>query len=184
MFLLLHLIIFSIKHFLCHDGKGENSAHRLSLASRPSPPPCQHQWAAACLFWRLDLNSFTFFANVFLLHRIFFNYILSVPWWERWTLSPQKECGLPLPSQPCQYWEAAAGMFWGWVVSSFTFFAHVCYCIWFLFKLNNHCSGMKTMRTQSTDWVWSPALITAFPSLIHSSGYILRVSFHSLPLYL
>jgi hypothetical protein len=34
MFLLLHLVIFSIAYFLCHDGKGDNSAHRLSLASR------------------------------------------------------------------------------------------------------------------------------------------------------
>jgi len=33
MFLLLHLIFFSILYFLCHDGKGENSVHRLSLAT-------------------------------------------------------------------------------------------------------------------------------------------------------
>ncbi len=32
MFLLLHLIFFSITYFLCHDGKGENSAHGLILA--------------------------------------------------------------------------------------------------------------------------------------------------------
>ena len=196
MFLLLHLIFCSITYFLCHDGKGENSGHRLSLASCPAPPPSQHQWAAGCLFWRLDLISFTFFANVsfttsdiffnnilsvpswetwklspptefglpphtttlptpmgrgmfilkvrfkflhlfrscfFLYIDICFNKTLSVPWWERWKLSPRTECGLLLPSQPCQHWEATAGMFWGLVVSSFSFFAHVFYCIWFLF---------------------------------------------------
>ena len=46
---------------------------------------------------------------------------------------PTDWVGLLVSSQPRQHWEAAAGMFWGWVVSSFTFFSHVCYCIWFLF---------------------------------------------------
>ena len=96
MFLLLHLIFFSITYFLFYDGKGDNSVHRLSLASLPTPPPCQHQWAAAWLFWRLDIISFIFFAHVsFTTSGNFFNHILSVPWWEMWQLSPQTEFGLP-----------------------------------------------------------------------------------------
>jgi hypothetical protein len=66
-------------------------------------------------------------------------------------------------------------------------FLHL-FCSWFLlrlflFYLNMHCSVMGVVKIQPTDWVWSPALITALPSLIRSNGYITRVSFHSLPLF-
>jgi hypothetical protein len=64
--------IFSVSYFLCHYGKGDNSVHRLSLASQPTPPPFQHQRAAACLFWRLDLISFTFFTLFLLLYLVVF----------------------------------------------------------------------------------------------------------------
>ena len=75
---------------MCHDGIGKNSAHRRSLAFYPTPPPCQHQCAAAGIFWRLDLISFAIFAHVyFTTSDKFFNRILFVTWWERQKLIPQ-----------------------------------------------------------------------------------------------
>jgi len=44
-----YVAIFSFKLLQSQHGNGKNSAHRLSLASCPTPPPCQHQWAVACL---------------------------------------------------------------------------------------------------------------------------------------
>ena len=95
MFILIHLTIFSTTYFVCHDGTGENSAHRRSLVSRLAPRPCQYQWAAAAIFWRLDLIPFAIFAYVsFTTSDKFFNNILCVPWWDRWNLSPQTEFGV------------------------------------------------------------------------------------------
>jgi hypothetical protein len=58
MFLLLHLMFFSIIYFLCYDGKGENSAHTLSLAT------CSHRSLAiingqrqVCFEGKLSLSS-------------------------------------------------------------------------------------------------------------------------------
>ena len=93
-----YITFFSFNLLRSQRGNGKISAHRLNLASFPAPPPGQHQWAVACLFWRLDFISFTIFANVsFTTSYNLFNNILSVLWQERWTLSPQTEFGLP----PC-----------------------------------------------------------------------------------
>jgi hypothetical protein len=128
---------FSVTYFLCHDGKGDNSVHRLSLASHPAPSPCQHQWAAACLFWRIDLIFFTFFAHVSLnISDILFNYVLSVPWWEMWKRSPQTEFSLlPPPPPPCQHQWAVACLFWRLDLISFTFSAHVSFTMSISFSI-------------------------------------------------
>jgi hypothetical protein len=53
---------------------------------------------------KVRFNSFTFFANVsFTTSDKFFNNILSVPWCERWKLSPQTEFGLPSHTSSCQH---------------------------------------------------------------------------------
>jgi hypothetical protein len=70
MFLLLHLKFFSIMYFLCHDGEGENSAHRLSLATRShcSLANTERQ-QQVCFEGELSLPSL--FLLMFLLHLIF-----------------------------------------------------------------------------------------------------------------
>ena len=71
MFLLLYLIIFSIIYFLCDDGKGENSAHRLSLAtcSHCSLANINGQWQV-CFEGELSLSS-PFLLMFLSLHLIF-----------------------------------------------------------------------------------------------------------------
>ncbi len=141
------------------------------------PTPLPTLMAVAGIFWRLDLNSFTIFAHdSFNSSAVLFNYILSVLWWERWKRIPQAEFGHPLLSQPCQHQWAAAGVFWRLYLISYNFFVHV-------YLLNTHCSVMWMVKTQLTDWVWPPALITALPSLRGSSGYILRVVFIVFPFF-
>jgi hypothetical protein len=70
MLLLLHQIFFSITYFLYHDGKGENSAHRLSLAihSHCSLANTKRQ-QQVCFEGELSLCSP--FLLCFLLHLIF-----------------------------------------------------------------------------------------------------------------
>ena len=107
------LHVFSFKLLWSQHGTGKNSAHRLSLASRPAPPPCQHQWAVACIFWRLDLNSFTFFANVsFTTSDIFsITYFLCHDGKGENSANRLSLASRPAPP-PCQHQWAAAGLFW------------------------------------------------------------------------
>ena len=122
--ILLHLIIFSTTYFVCHDGIGEISAHRRSLAFYPSPPPWQHQWTVGGIFWRLDLISFAIFAHVyFTTSDNFFNNILCVPWWKQWKLSPCRRSLASHPTPPpCQHQWAAVGIFWRLDLISFAIF--------------------------------------------------------------
>ena len=50
-----HIVFFSIKYITdiqpAHHENGRNSVHRLSYAFRLGPPCCQHQLAAAGIFW-------------------------------------------------------------------------------------------------------------------------------------
>jgi putative exporter of polyketide antibiotics len=68
MFLLLHLIIVSILYFLRHDRKDENSAHRLSLATRShrSLANTERPWQV-CFEGELSLSS-PFLLILFLLN--------------------------------------------------------------------------------------------------------------------
>jgi hypothetical protein len=71
-------LFLHLKLILCHQQwssheNGRNSAHRLSLASCPAPPPCQQQHAVACIFSWWLLISFTIFCKLFSLQWIFFN---------------------------------------------------------------------------------------------------------------
>jgi hypothetical protein len=67
---LLHLIIFSISYFLCHDGKGEHSAHRLSLASR-SHCSLANINGQRKVFLRVRFDFLHLFCSCFLLHLLF-----------------------------------------------------------------------------------------------------------------
>ena len=64
----LHLNFFlSHQQWSSHDN-AQNSAHRLTFASRPTLPHCQQQEAAAGTILWCVLVSFQFFTNDFLLH--------------------------------------------------------------------------------------------------------------------
>ncbi len=145
---------------MCHDGIGEISAHRRSLAFYPSPPPCQHQWTVGGIFWRLDLISFAIFAHVyFTTSDKFFNRILFVTWWERQKLSPQKEFGLP----PCTTaLPTSIGSDMLILKVRFNFLCHFRSClffyIWLFFRFCTFSDMTGKMKTQPTDWVWRPDL--------------------------
>ena len=163
MFILLHLINFSITYFVCHDGRCENSAHRRSLASRLAPPPCQHQWAAAGIFWRLDLISFVIFAHVyFTTSDNFFNNILCAPWWDMWNLSPQKEFGILTHTTALP---TSMGSGRCILKVRFIFLCHFRSCllfyIWLFFRFCTFSDMTGKMKTQPTDWIWRPDLYMA-----------------------
>ena len=102
------------------------TAHRRSLASRPAPLPCWHQWAVAGIFWRLDKISFAIFAHVyFTTSDNFLNNILCVLWWDRQKLSPQKEFGILPHTTALPTSMGTAGIFWRLDLISFAIFAHV-----------------------------------------------------------
>ena len=119
---------------------------------------CTTAWptsmGSGMFIWRLDINSFTFYANVsFTTSDIFFNNILSVPWWERWKLSPWTDFGLPPPSQ--HQW-AAACLFWGLYLNSFTFLLKFLLLHLIFFQWHTFCAMMGKVKTQPTNWAWPP----------------------------
>ena len=152
MSILLHLIIFSIGYFVCHVGTGEISAHRRSLAL-PHTTALLTSMGSGMFILKVRFNFLCHFCSCsFYYIQLLFWLCTSLTWRERWKLRPQTEFGHPLPSQPCHYWEAAAGLSWGWLVSFFPFFSSCFFsCILFLFLLNTHCSVMGRPPTEFGD---------------------------------
>ena len=104
---------------------GQNSAHRLSFASRPTPPPCQQQEAAADTSLWCVLVSFQFFTNLFLATSKIF---LSHQQWSSHMNGRNSAHRLSFASRPtpppCQQHHAAAGTSLRCILVSFHFFTN------------------------------------------------------------
>ncbi len=123
--LLLHLNFFLSHQQWSSHVNGRNSAHRLSIASRPTPPPCQQQEAAAGPSLRCVLVFFQFFTNLFIAHLKFF--LIHQQWssHENGRNSAHRLSFASRPTPPpCQQQEAAADPSSWCVLVSFHFFTN------------------------------------------------------------